>query len=42
MRLKNFRRYRNVDDISKLCHELLDVTQCIVNDVILRMPNDAD
>ena len=41
-RLENIRRYRNVDDITSLCGELLDVTQCIVNDVIRRMTNDAD
>lgn len=40
--LESIRQYRNVDDIVDLCRELLDVTQCFVNDVIQRIPNEAD
>ncbi|MDO5701053.1 MAG: hypothetical protein Q4P36_06235 [Bowdeniella nasicola] len=38
-KLEHFRRYRKLDDITKLCCELLDVTQCLVNDVVARMPD---
>ncbi|WP_147359934.1 hypothetical protein [Clavibacter lycopersici] len=35
--LESIRRYRNVDDIVKMCQEMLDVTQDIVNDVMKRI-----
>lgn len=38
-KLESIRRYRNVDDIRDLCFELLDVTQCLVNDVVKRLPD---
>lgn len=36
-RLESIRKYRNVEDIVKLCREVLDVTQDIVNDVVKRL-----
>lgn len=38
-RLETIRRYRNVDTIVAWCIELLDVTQCLVNDVVRRLPD---
>jgi len=36
-RLESIRQYRNVDDMIALCQEILDVTQDIVNDVVMRV-----
>lgn len=41
-KLESIRRYRNVDDIVAWCCELLDVTQCLVNDVVRRIPSEME